>query len=133
MPRYASFLRLATVLTATTLALPLAAQTAEEVEADVLSALATPLPITIVGPLLTPGVSVTPEGDGFRAVLSDTSMMGLFPFGEVTMLLTPLDGDRYRISDMTFPTEIDIPGFARITYSDMAIEGTWQADTRSYT
>lgn len=133
MTRPITLPRLAALLTSTCLALPLSAQTADEVQADVLSALATPLPITIVGPLMTPNVTVTPEGDGFRAVMSDTSMMGLFPFGEVTMLLTPLDGDRYRISDMTFPAEIDIPGVARITYSDMTIEGTWLADERSYT
>jgi len=133
MTRFVTLPRLAALLTSTCLALPLSAQTADEVRSDVLSALATPLPITIVGPLMTPDVTVTPEGDGFRAVMQDTSVMGLFPFGEVTMLLTPLDGDRYQISEMTFPTQIDIPGVALLTYSNMTIEGTWLADERSYT
>ncbi len=108
------------------------AQTTEDVRSDVLSALSTPLPITIVGPLLTRDVTVTEEGEGFRAVLEDTSLMGLFPFGEVSMVLTPLDGDRYRVSEMTFPTEIDIPGLAGLSFSEMEIAGTWSATDRSY-
>ena len=109
-----------------------AAQTADEVRSDVLAALSTPLPITIVGPLLTRDVTVSEEGDGFRAVLQDTTIMGLFPFGEVSMVLTPIDDDLYRVSDMTFPSRIDIPGLATLTFAGMSIEGTWSARDRSY-
>ncbi len=108
------------------------AQTADEVRTDVLSALATPLPITIIGPLMTRDVVVTEDGDGFLATLQDTSVMGLFPLGEVSMRMEPLDGDTYRVTDLTFPAEIDIPGMARLSFTDMAFDGTWNAATRSY-
>ena len=117
-----------------TLGLPaqLAAQSTEEVKSDVLSALSTPLPITVIGPLLTRDVTVTEEGDGFRATLLDTSLMGLFPFGEVSIKLEPLDDDTYRVSDLQFPRNLDFPGLATITFDSMDLDGTWSATERSY-
>lgn len=112
--------------------LQLSAQSAEEVKSDVLSALSTPLPITIIGPLLTRDVTVTEEGDGFRATLEDTTLMGLYPFGEVSMKLVPLDDDTYRVSDLQFPKDLDFPGMARITFEGMTLDGTWSATDRSY-
>lgn len=110
----------------------LAAQSAEEVKSDVLSALSTPLPITVVGPLLTRDVVVVEEGNGFRATLQDTSLMGLFPFGEVSLKLEPLENNTYRVSDLQFPKELDFPGLARITLENMALDGVWSASDRSY-
>lgn len=119
-------------LAALCLPAPLSAQSTEEVKSDVLSALSTPLPITVIGPLLTRDVTVTEEGDGFRATLLDTSLMGLFPFGEVSIKLVPLDGDTYRVSDLQFPKALDFPGFANVTFDTMALDGTWSATDRSY-
>lgn len=110
----------------------LAAQSVEDVKSDVLSALATPLPITVIGPLLTPDVVVTEEGDGFRATLQDTTLMGLFPVGEVSIKLVALDEDTYRVTDLQFPKELDFPGLANITFDGMTLDGTWSATDRSY-
>jgi hypothetical protein len=110
----------------------LSAQTADDVKSDVLSALSTPLPITIVGPLLTRDVTVTEEGEGFRATLEDTTLMGLFPFGEVSMKLVPMGEDSYHVSDLQFPKNLNFPGIASLAFTGMALDGTWNADTRSY-
>ena len=119
-------------LTAATLPTYLSAQSTEDVKSDVLSALATPLPITVIGPLLTRDVTVTEEDNGFRATLEDTTLMGLFPFGEVSMKLVPLDDDTYQVTDLQFPNDLDFPGLARITFSEMTLDGTWSATDRSY-
>ena len=119
-------------LAATFCAGTLSAQTPEEVKSDVLSALSTPLPITIIGPLLTPDVIVTAEGDGFRATLQNTSLLGFFPIGEVSLKLTPIDDDTYRITDLTLPQTLDFPGLARVTHSAMELSGTWSSASRSY-
>ncbi|MEZ5715203.1 MAG: hypothetical protein R3D85_08555 [Paracoccaceae bacterium] len=113
-------------------ALPLAAQSTDKVKLDVLSALSTPLPITVVGPILTRDVTVTAEGDGFRATLTDATLMGIFPFGDISMKLVPLDDDRYRISEMTLPPVMDFPGFARLTHGGIEMAGTWSTSRRSY-
>ncbi|MEM7597718.1 MAG: hypothetical protein AAF382_08460 [Pseudomonadota bacterium] len=110
----------------------LMAQTLDEVKSDVLSALATPLPITVIGPLLTRDVVVTEEGDGFRATLQDTTLMGLFPFGEVSLKLVAIDDDTYRVEDLQFPKDLDFPGMATVTLGDMTLNGTWSATDRSY-
>ncbi|MDQ2089943.1 hypothetical protein [Marimonas arenosa] len=110
----------------------LAAQTVDEVKLDVLSALSTPLPITVIGPIMTRDVSVTPEDDGFRATLDDATLMGIFPFGDISLKLVPLDDDTYRISDLSLPLSLDFPGFAALSYTSMDLEGTWSATRRSY-
>ena len=111
----------------------LAAQSADEVKLNILSALSTPLPITLVGPLLTRDVIVTEDGEGFRATLQDTSLMGLFPLGEVSMRVVPSEGGIYRVSDLQFPKSLDFPGFARINLEGIALDGTWSTVDRSYT
>ena len=111
----------------------LPAQTVDKVKLDILSALSTPLPITVIGPLLTRDVAVMAEGDSFRATLADASLMGIFPLGDISMTLTPLDGgERYRISDMTLPATLDVPGFARMTLAGVEMQGTWSTARRSY-
>lgn len=114
------------------LSAPLAAQTTEEVKTDVLSALSTPLPITIIGPLLTRDVAVTQESDGFRAVLQDTTLLGLFPFGDVSFHMAPAGEDTYRITDLSFAKTLDFPGIGTLTFSGMEFDGTWSTKTRSY-
>ena len=111
---------------------PLAAQDADKVKSDVLSALATPLPITIVGPLLTRDVTVTEIPGGFRAVLEDATLMGLFPIGEVSLVLAPLDQETYRVSDLSFAGDLDFPGLGRLRIAGMALDGIWSSRTRSY-
>ncbi|MCV2893782.1 hypothetical protein [Lentibacter sp. XHP0401] len=108
------------------------AQSLDKVKSDVLSALSTPLPITIVGPMLAQDVEITEQAEGFRATLKGASLMGFFPIGDVSMTLVALDEQTYRISDMVFPTTLDFPGMATITHSAMSLEGTWSAQNRSY-
>ena len=120
------------LLLVSSLSLRAGAQSADKVKLDVLSALSTPLPITIIGPLMTRDVVVAEDGDGFRATMADTTLMGLFPFGEVSMKLEPLGADTYRITELQFPTELDFPGLGKVTLSRMALEGTWSAISRSY-
>ncbi|KAA0916069.1 hypothetical protein FLO80_10080 [Aquicoccus porphyridii] len=110
----------------------LAAQSVDKVRSDVLSALSTPLPITIVGPLLTRDVTVTEEGDGFRAVLGDTSLMGLFPLGDVSLHLTPLDDETYRVTELRFPERLDFPGMGVLEFAGMTLDGVWSSRSRSY-
>lgn len=111
----------------------LAAQSIDEVKSDVLSALSTPLPITVIGPLLTRDVVVTQEDDGFRATLEDTTLMGLFSFGDVSMKLVAVDDETYRVSDLQFPNTLNIPGLANVTFDDITLDGTWSTTDRSYT
>ncbi|WP_137701522.1 hypothetical protein [Marimonas lutisalis] len=127
-----SKLLLLSLLAAASLSQHLAAQSADKVRTDVLSALSTPLPITIIGPLLTRDVVVTEEDGGFRATLQETTLMGLFPFGEVSFRLEPAGDDNYRISELSFSTELDFPGIGRVTFSGMELDGTWSASRRSY-
>ena len=128
------FLKKAALSALAALSLPTLAiaQSADDVKLDVLSALSTPLPITVVGPLLTRDVVVTEEGDGFRATLQDSTLLGLFPFGDVSMKLVPLDDDTYQVSDLQLPRDLDFPGLGRIAFSDMTLNGTWSASDRSY-
>ncbi|WP_322864939.1 hypothetical protein U5922_001270 [Aquicoccus sp. G2-2] len=114
------------------LSAPLAAQTVDEVKTDVLSALSTPLPITVIGPLLTREVVVSEEAGGFRAVLKDTSLMGLFRFGDVSFHVDPAGADAYRVSDLTFEKTLEFPGIGVLTVSGMDFDGTWSTKTRSY-
>gem|GEM_PF-5584212 len=124
----------AALLTTATLCMPtyLSAQTAEEVRLDVLSALSTPLPITVIGPLLTRYVTVVEEDDGFRATMEDTTLMGFFPFGEVSMKLVALDEDTYQVSDLQIPQNLDFPGLITVSFDDISLDGTWSAADRSY-
>ena len=110
----------------------LAAQSVDKVKSDVLSALSTPLPITIVGPLLTRDVVVTEEDGGFRAVLEETTLMGLFPFGDVSFHLDPVDDAAYRITDLQFSNTLDVPGIGKLTFTGMELDGIWSAKSRSY-
>lgn len=114
------------------LSAPLAAQTVDEVKTDVLSALSTPLPITVIGPLLTRDVEVSVEEGGFRAVLKDTSLLGLFRFGDVSFHVDPVGADAYRVSDLSFEKELAFPGIGVLTFSGMDFDGTWSTETRSY-
>ena len=110
----------------------LAAQSLDKVKSDVLSALSTPLPITIIGPLLTRDVVVSEENGGFRAVLEETTLMGLFPFGEVSFHLAALDDETYRITDLRFANTLDFPGIGKLTFTGMELDGIWSSKSRSY-
>ncbi len=108
------------------------AQTTEEVKNDVMSAMATPLPITVVGPIITPNVVVTQEGQSFKAVLENAMLMGMVPMGTVSFKLTPEGNKLYRISDFTLPKSIDFLNMATVGIGATKFNGLWSAETRSY-
>ncbi len=108
------------------------AQTAEEVKNDVMSAMATPLPITVVGPIITPNVTVTQEGQSFKAVLENAMLMGMVPMGTVSFRLTPEGNRLYRVTDFTLPKSIDFLNMATVGIGSTRFDGLWSAETRSY-
>jgi hypothetical protein len=111
---------------------PAFSQTADEVKTDVMSALATPLPITVVGPIITPNVVVTQDGQSFNAVLENATLMGMVPMGTVSFKLTPAGPKLYRISDFTLPKSIDFLNMATVGIGATKFDGLWSAETRSY-
>ncbi len=108
------------------------AQTTEEVKNDIMSAMATPLPITVVGPIITPNVTVTQEGQSFKAVLENAMLMGMVPMGSVSFKLTPEGNRLYRVSDFTLPKSIDFLNMATVGIGSTKFDGLWSAETRSY-
>ena len=109
-----------------------AAQTPDEVKADVLSALSTPLPITVVGPIITRDVKVTPSGDGFLATLDSPMLMGIIPLGSLSFKLTPAGDRLYHVTDLTLPKSLDILNGIQLSIGGTTFDGMWNAQTRSY-
>ncbi len=109
------------------------AQTVETVKRDILSALSTPLPITVIGPLITRDVDVTPDGDGFRAKLDNALLMGIVPLGSLSFKLTPQgDSGNYRITDFEFPKSIEVFNAATLGIGATEFDGLWSSQSRSY-
>ena len=109
-----------------------AAQTPDEVKSDVLSALSTPLPITVIGPIITRDVKITPSGDGFLATLDSPMLMGIVPLGSLSFKLTPAGDRLYHVTDLTLPKSLDILNGIRLSIGGTTFDGMWNAQTRSY-
>ncbi len=108
-------------------------QAAETVKRDILSALSTPLPITVIGPLITNDVKVTADGSGFRAELDNTLLMGLIPLGSLSFKIIPQgDEGNYRITEFRFPQNIEILNTANLGIGSTEFDGLWSSRTRSY-
>ncbi|MEM7299589.1 MAG: hypothetical protein AAF468_00775 [Pseudomonadota bacterium] len=109
------------------------AQTADDVKNDVLSALATPLPVTVIGPLVAQDVNVEPRGDGFRVTLNSPFLMGLVPISEISFTMTPTDRDGvYRVNEYTLPGRLDIMNAVDLAIASTDFDGLWSTKTRSY-
>ena len=108
------------------------AQSTEEVKTDILAALSTPMPITVVGPLLTRDVKVVKDGDGFRATLEDATLMGLIPMGTLSFKITPAGDKLYRVTEFQLPKKLDIFNFVSVNFGPTTFDGLWSVDTRSY-
>ncbi len=109
-----------------------AAQTADEVKNDVMAALSTPLPITVIGPLIARDVKVVKEGDGFRATLVEPMLMGLIPLSEMSFKMTPAGDKLYRITDFKLPKKLDLFNAVTVGLGATQFDGVWSATTRSY-
>ncbi len=108
-------------------------QTADEVKRDILSALSTPLPITVIGPLITQDVKVTGKGNGFRVELDNPLLMGLVPLKSLSFSMTPTETDGlYRISDYQLPGELEILNAVDLKIGSTDFDGLWSVKTRSY-
>ena len=109
------------------------AQSVETVRRDILSALSTPLPITVIGPLITRDVSVTEEGDGFRARLDNTLLMGIVPLGSLSFKMTPEGDDgTYRVTEFELPASVEVFNAATIDIGSTEFDGLWSSSSRSY-
>ena len=108
-------------------------ETVETVRRDIAAALSTPLPITVIGPLIAADIRVTPEGDGFRVELDNPLVMGMVPLGPVSFEVTPQDGGTlYRVTDFRLPDSIDVFGMATLGIGSTEFDGIWSPQTRSY-
>jgi hypothetical protein len=117
------------LLTSTSLA---SAQTAEDVKTDILSALATPLPITVIGPIIAQDVKVTPKGQGFEAELVQPMLMGFVPLNSMSFTLTPQGDGAYKVTDFKLPASIDVMNAATLKIGGSDFDGVWSTKTRSY-
>ena len=109
-----------------------AAQTTEEVKSDILSALSTPMPITVVGPIMTSNVKVTQDGDAFLATLEKPMLMGLIPLGSMSFKLTPAGDKLYRVTDFTLPKTLEVFNSFKIGIGGTTFDGVWSTESRSY-
>ena len=109
-----------------------AAQTTEEVKSDILSALSTPMPITVVGPIITRNVKVTKDGDGFLATLEQPMLMGLIPLGSMSFKLTPAGDKLYRVTDFTLPKSLEVFNQFKVGIGGTTFDGMWSTESRSY-
>jgi hypothetical protein len=109
-----------------------AAQTTDEVKTDILSALSTPMPITVVGPIITRDVKVTKDGDGFLATLEKPMLMGIIPLGSLSFKLTPAGDKLYHVTDFTLPKTLEIFNQFKVGIGGTTFDGVWSTDNRSY-
>jgi hypothetical protein len=109
-----------------------AAQTEDEIKNDVLAALSTPLPITVIGPLSARDVQVVKEGDGFRATLLDPMLMGIVPLTKLSFKMVPAGDKLYRITDFQLPKTLDLFNAVKLTVGSTEFDGVWSTQTRSY-
>jgi hypothetical protein len=109
-----------------------AAQTAEQVKTDILSALATPLPITVIGPVMAQDVKVTEAGGAFQAELVNPMLMGILPMGSMSFTLTPEGEKAYRVSNFKLPEKLDLMNAATLGIGGTTFDGVWSTESRSY-
>ena len=109
------------------------AQSADDVKRDIMAALSMPLPITIIGPLITNDVRITQQGDSFLAELDNPLIMGIVPIGPLSFTITPQDnGAIYRVTDFTIPAKVDVFNMATLAIGSIDMDGLWSPESRSY-
>jgi hypothetical protein len=108
------------------------AQTEDDVKNDVMAALSTPLPITVIGPLMARDVQVVKEGDGFRATLVEPMLMGIVPLSKMSFKMTPAGDKLYRITDFNLPQKLDLFNAVTLGLGATQFDGVWSTKTRSY-
>jgi hypothetical protein len=102
------------------------------VKTDILSALATPLPITVIGPVMAQDVKVTETSGAFQAELVNPMLMGILPLGTMSFTLTPEGDKAYRISNFKLPQQIDLMNAATLGIGGTSFDGVWSTESRSY-
>jgi len=104
----------------------------DDIKADVLAALSTPLPITVIGPLTAQDVKVIKEGDGYRATLVSPMLMGIIPLNKMTFKVTPSGDKLYQITDFQLPPKLELFNAVTLGIGGNKFDGIWSAKTRSY-
>jgi hypothetical protein len=108
------------------------AQTEDDVRQDVMAALSTPLPITVIGPLIARDVLVVKEGDGFRATLVEPMLMGIVPLSKMSFKMIPTGDNLYRVTDFNLPQKLDLFNSVTLALGTTQFDGVWSTKTRSY-
>jgi hypothetical protein len=108
------------------------AASADEVKLNIYSALNIPLPMTVIGPLVSQDVLVEGDGDSYSVLLKATSLMGFLPLGDIPFTLTVQDEESYRITDMKLPSKIQISGLGELRLHGTTFSGLWNTKQRSY-
>jgi len=109
------------------------AQSEETVRRDIAAALSTPLPITVIGPLMAPDIRVTSDGDSFRVELDNPLVMGIVPIGPVSFRVTPKeDGALYHVTDFRLPPSVDVFNTVTLAIGSTDFDGLWSLQSRSY-
>ncbi|MEN0087802.1 MAG: hypothetical protein AAF737_05130 [Pseudomonadota bacterium] len=108
-----------------------AAPTVESIRNDILSGLAAPLPITVLGPLIVQNVDVSEADGGFRVVLESPLLMGIVPLESISFTLTP-EGDQLRVADFALPPSVPLFGAAVLDIGSSNVTGLWSPADRSY-
>lgn len=133
------------VLSALTLAGPVAAQdtatdagtmSSDALKSELLISLAQPLPITIIGPLMAPDISVETSGETSgetsQVILPGARIMGIIPLGDVSFDLKALGDKRYEVSNFSLPSTIELGGGMQLNVGQTNMSGVWSFETRSY-
>ncbi|MEN0088591.1 MAG: hypothetical protein AAF737_09180 [Pseudomonadota bacterium] len=107
------------------------APTVETIRNDILSGLAAPLPITVLGPLIVQNVDVTKAEGGFQVELQSPLLMGIVPLEAISFTLTP-EGDKLRVSDFSLPASVPLFGAAVLEIGSSEVSGLWSPSDRSY-
>jgi hypothetical protein len=108
------------------------AQTPDEVKGDILAALSTPMPITVIGPIMTQDVKVKQVGDSFEASLDNPMLMGIVPLGSLSFTLTPAGAKLYRVTNLKLPSKLDLLNAVTLNIGGTTFDGLWSTETRSY-
>lgn len=109
------------------------AQTVEDIRNNLMSGLAAPLPITVLGPMMVQTVDVVEEGVGFRVTLDSPLLLGMVPLQTVQFTLTPEgDAGELRVSDFSWPNQVPLFGAAQLNIGASDVTGLWSPANRSY-
>ncbi len=105
---------------------------ADALKSELLISLAQPLPLTIIGPLMAPDITIETDGTTQHVSLPDARIMGFIPVGNVSFDLTDLGGKRFEVSNFALPDTIAMGDGMALSIGESTLTGIWSFETRSY-